>query len=839
MRSLGSVGLRQFRRGFGRFVLTASGVMLGVAVLFAVQVANTSASRSVERQVFAFDQSTVSLGSAAQPVPRDVVTGASRLDGVHGVSAFAGFQARFHDRLRHGEPWSVWIAGNDYFKGPAFDKSRQRDYVDQFTIDGASPKSGAFEVTLGDGLARDLGVGVGDRVDVDTPTGRTPLRISMVVHRKDGEHVDYGLATTIETAQKLLGRSTFTSATVELAPGVDVDDWITRHRSAFPRSVLVSNSTPDATGFREFTDAMNGGFAAAALLTVFVGSFLIFLTLSMQVAERTAVYGMFRALGASRVQVARVVLAEALALAVVSTVLGLGLGLLVGVVLMRMVADLYDIESARLVITAGPIVIASVVGVLVTLAGAALPAVRASRMDPVVAMRREVPQSRPNLRIATVATVGLAAGTALAIVRPPLRNDPTLLLVLGSAVLVLPLLVQPLARIVGAITRRLVRGVGSIGVLHLEKEVSRSGYTMGLVMVVLATVLTIGTTKHSFELALDRILDRSLRTDVSAYASNGFDDRAIEKIRGADGVDALTPFREMPTRIVAGDKPTIRARVIAIDTASYFDLLGFDWAEGADVEARRSLSDASRPGVVIGEIDAGHLGLRVGDTVPIDTAKGPTDFPIAGVNAELDGGRHDVYMDARVADATFGAGPASWVRVKADPGVDSRSLATSIEHVLADRTDVTVRQQSEERAYAARFGNQFFSIFVVVVLVALVVGLLGLANTLALTVFRRTRETGILRAIGTERRQLAGMILVESLTLAGGAALVAVPLGALLSALIVKAVSAEIGASVDYAFAWNMVPVVVVTAAVLGALAAWLPARRASRVEIVEALRFS
>ena len=813
--------------------------MLGVAVLFGVQVANTSASRSFQRQVSAFSQPQVSLGSPTQALPGDVVTTATRLDGVHAVSAYAGFEARFHDRRRDGEPWSVWIGGSTYDRGPAFDKGRQRGFLDQFVIEGPEPKPGALEVSIGDALAHDLGVERGDAVDVDTPAGRKSMKITMVVGRHDGEDVSFGLGTTVETAHALSGRTSFTSANVELARSVDPDRWITDHRSAFPPSVLVSNGTFDRTSFREFTDAMNGGFAAAALLTVFVGSFLIFLTLSMQVAERTALYGMFRALGASRPQVARVVFTEALTLAIVSTALGLGLGLVVAVGLMQIVSDLYRIDSSRLVITIGPVVMASVVGILVTLAGAAIPAVRAARMDPVVAMRRETSQVRPNRRLAVIAAAVFAVGTTVAIERPPTRNDPTLLFVLGSAVLVLPILVRPLARVVGSVTRRLARGVGSVGVLHLEKEVSRSGYTMGLVMVVLATVLTLGTARQSFEIQLDRILDGVLRGDVSASASNGFDDDDIAALRAADGVRALTPLREVPTRIADGDGPPIRGRVVAIDTSTYFDVLGFDWAEGSDAGARRGLTNANEPGVVVGEIDARQLGLHVGDTIPLDTATGNVDFVIVGINATLDSGRHDVFMDARVAGATFGPGPASWVWAAAEPGVDARTLEQSIEDVVDERTDVRVRLGSEERAEAKSFGDRFFSVFVVVVLVALVVGLLGLANTLALTVFRRTREMGILRAIGTDRRQLAGMVVVESLTLAGGAALVAVPLGALLSALILKAVSAEIGGTVDYVFAWSMVPVVILTAAVLGALAAWLPARRASRVEVVEALRFT
>jgi putative ABC transport system permease protein len=208
------------------------------------------------------------------------------------------------------------------------------------------------------------------------------------------------------------------------------------------------------------------------------------------------------------------------------------------------------------------------------------------------------------------------------------------------------------------------------------------------------------------------------------------------------------------------------------------------------------------------------------------------------VSASLDSSRHEVFASWDTAAATFTPGPAQWFRAVAAPGTTASELRARIEHAFAGRSDVTVRLGSQERADAAKFGNRYFSIFVVVVLVALVVGLLGLANTLALTVFRRTRELGVLRAIGTDRRQLAGMILVESITLAAGAALLAVPLGGLMAALVIKAFSAEIGATIPFAFAWSMVPIVAGTALLLGTLGAWLPARRAGRVDPVIALRF-
>lgn len=368
MRGVGSVGVRSFRRAFGRWVLTAVGIVLGVAVLFAVQVANTSASRTVERRFGRVEHAQVSLTSPDRRIPEDSVATAAALDDVHVVSTYSTFDVRVPDHELDGEPRRTYLWSSRHRRGPDFDEASVNGV--RFGVDGENPRDGALEVALGDGIADELGVEIGDVVTVDAPTGTFDLQVVQLVFRHDGEPTDDGLGTSEATARRLGGDEITQTGTIQLARDIDPEEWIERNRSAFAGGVLLATSGFDAESFREFVRAMNDGLAIGALTAVFIGAFLIFLTMTLQVAERTATYGMLRALGATRRQVATVVVAEAAALGAVATAVGLAVGAGLAVGLTQLVARLYQIDAPAIVYPASAIVLAAGVGVTVTVLGA-------------------------------------------------------------------------------------------------------------------------------------------------------------------------------------------------------------------------------------------------------------------------------------------------------------------------------------------------------------------------------------------------------------------------------------------------------------------------------------
>ena len=835
MRRLGALATRQFRRALGRSLLTAAGVTLGVGVLFGVLVANASASRAFTKQFVGLSHPQVGVQAPGGELEEDVVERLAALPDVFSAVAWAGFPGRI---VSGDDPpdESVWISGARQASGEAFEPE-ERDDGD---FDGAGRRPGpeGFEIGMSRDMARRLGAKLGSEVMLETPSGRQAATVVEMWWRKDGGRIDdVNIGTSVETARRIGGALARTSfANVRLRDGTDVDVWLARHRGDLGTGVVMSRNGPNPVEMRRFIQLMEAGFAAGAGVAVFIGGFLIFLTLSLQVAERAALFGTLRALGAHRWQVARVVLAEGFVLGVVATTAGLGLGLFAAVGLNRVVAGLYEIERPSLYVAPRAVVLAIVTGVGVTVVAALLPAWRAARHDPITSMRRRSLARERIGRLWMAGVVALIAGVAWSFTRAPSPNDPSLLLILLGSVFVLPALVGPLGTAVGRVTRRVAPGVGDVGVLHLVKERTRSGYTMALVMVVLAMVLTLGTTEHTFRQALDRILDRVLAADLAVNIAGGLDDAGLRKLSSVDGIAVATPFRGVPTVVRTGGRAAepLTAFATVIDPSTYFDALGFPWVDGDDGEAKEALAEGRA--VIITDTQAKKLAVGRGDTVRLETPQGLRPYEVVGVTATLEPQQRVVIgLPSGIED--FGVGPAFFVRVKATEGVAVGSVEESIKAAFPDRSDLNFIRQGEERAQSASFMNRYFAVFLVVILVALAVGMLGLANTLALSVFRRTRELGVLRAVGTHRRQLAAMVAVEALTLTSAAAVLAVPLGALLAYVILRA-TVNIDLIVTYAFDWLMVPIVVLVALLLACAAAVAPARRAARVDPVVALRF-
>jgi putative ABC transport system permease protein len=840
VRSLGALGVRNLRRAVGRSLLTAGGVTLGVAVLFGVLVANASASRAFSEQFLDLSVPNVAVRAPDGELPPDAVARLAAAPDVYAVNAFVGFQARIVSG-REVPDAPVWVSGAERATGEAFERRERVD--DEFASKGRTPRGDALEISISDFLATELAVGVGSAVALETPTGRHEATVTEVWRRTDGTEVkNSNIAATVEAVRRVGGPSTrMNFANVRLASGTDAEAWVAQHRGDLGSGVVMSRNGPDPVEMGRFMRVVEGGFAAGAGLAVFIGGYVIFLTLSMQVAERAAVFGTLRALGATRGQVAQVVLVEGAALGVVATAAGLAFGLLAAFGLNRIVAGLYEIDQPDLYVPPVVVGLAISAGIGITLVAAFAPAWRAARNDPIVSMQSR-PVARERLgRLWVLGVFALVVGLAWSFTRQPSRTDPSLLLILAGSVFVLPVCVGPTAALMGRITRRAAPGVGDVGVLHLVKERSRSAYTMGLVMVVLAMVLTLGTTEHTYRVALDRILDRVLATDVVVNPATGFDHADLAALDLVDGVARSTAFREVPT-VVAGAPRTepISAYVTIIDPDTYFASLGFPWVDGDDAAARSALArtpESGPPGVVLTDTQADKLGVTRGGTVRLTTPGGPRSYRVTGTVSTLDQNQR-VVIGLAAGRADFGVGSSYFVRVTAEDGVTAPALEQSIRDAFRERTDLTFTYQAEERAQSAAFMNRYFGVFLVVLLVALVVGMLGLANTLALAVFRRTRELGVLRAIGTQRRQLAAMVAVEAVTLSAAAALLAIPLGALLAYVILRSASANLELFVAYAFDWAMVPVVALIALVLAVGSSVAPARRAARVDPVVALRF-
>jgi putative ABC transport system permease protein len=827
--------------------LTALGIVLGVAVLFGVEVSGASIDRGVHQFLTGFTGRAQVLvtpvGSESATLP--AVT-RSQIAALPGVSLSSG--SLDIGVVAHGP--RTTLQGME-LEGEDAAGSRILTFP---LAAGRTARSGASEVALGAKAATDLRVSVGDTVQVDTATGRSGLRVVGILTTAGAGEADNGLVayTSLSTAEELNRTpQQINQVAVELAPHVDVTSWLSRYGEQIPDATMTASADVNP-GFQSFLGVIKASLSLFAVLSLFIAAFLIYLTLSTAVVERTRSYGTLRALGATPRQIRGVVLSEALLLGVVSSLVGLALGAGIATLLTHTFATLIGILPPPLVLSIPALVGTFLVGLVVTLVSALIPARRAAHLAPVSAMKGggETGQRASKAWIAggmLVAGGGILAGG----LPNGLGSAGGIFLVLLGAVFLLPPLLPLLARAVGWLTAAPVPGVGRIGVHHLVKERSRSSYTAALVMVVLSQGIVIGAAQTSMTQSLNQILDRQFGADIEVLNEIGsLTPAQINAVRSTPGIAAFTEEAAGTTRLLSpvpqrspasspGAAGTPEPLAI-IDPTTYFSVEGASFSSGTEAGAIAGLE--SGRSVLIPAPTAAQLHVSLGGSVVLETIKGPERFRVVGTYPSFGNGA--IVVSQVEGAALFGSTLPAAVALDLRPGVDATATASAIDRRLdipvtgTPGNSLLVFTAAALKSEAHHELDGFLSLFDAVLTIAVLVSLLGLANTLAMSILARTREIGVLRAIGTQRRQVRSMVMVESLTLALVALVLSIPLGVPLSVVVVRTISSELGYSVTYRFPWDSLPLIAFLSALVAVLAALGPARRAGRLDVVEALQY-
>jgi putative ABC transport system permease protein len=820
----------------GRSLLTGGGIVLGVAILFGVLVANATTQKGVDDLIESItgrsDVVAGPVGAFDATLPAGAITKLKALPDVQTVVGNHGFGTALRDHPSKDDPEEpTQIAVSGIVPSEA---QKIRDY--EFTS-GRFAAPGQSEIAIAQDLSEDIDVGIGDRLTI---TGRKVTRDLTVVGIVDITEVggfddaSYRTFTSIETARTLQGDppGTFDRASLILKDGVGVDGWIARHHDAIT-GVRLQNSGTMAEGFKEFLAVFGTLLTFFATITLFVGAFLIYLTLSMSVIERTRMYGTLRALGASRRQVRRVVLREAIALGVVSSIAGLVVGLGLALGLLRLIGRLFDLDIPGLVIDPGAVITAVIVGLVITIISALVPAIRAGRLAPVEAMKGDYARDTRLGRswiagaIVFVGAIGLYVGVA-----GPVRNVAVIGILFG-AVLLVPLLLRPIALLLGRITNRIARGVGEVAVLHLAKERSRSAYTLALIMVVMGMLFATGGMFLSVRGAISDLVSTQFGADLFVGSRTPDDGRVGRMLAAREDVEVVSPVRFgiATTTDEQGDKEEIF--VNTIEPASYFKVSSFSWKDGNDADAKAALERGGA--ILLSEDVALRKELHVGERFDLETRKGASSFEIAAIYAGSFG-PPELTMGIKDARTHLSAGRPNGYRVEliddADPEAVGKELEALPNLQLETETQADVQDQVTDQI------GRFFQIIYAILAIAAIVGLLGLANTLAMSVLQRFREIGILRAIGVTRSQAWRMVLVESATMGLTAFILSIPLGWLLTTLITRGAGEGFGSALDTIYPYAWIPFVLIFGVVIAVIAAIAPGRRAARLHVVNALQY-
>ncbi|MET8177534.1 ABC transporter permease [Streptomyces sp. NPDC005336] len=653
---------------------------------------------------------------------------------------------------------------------------------------------------------------------------------------------------------RLLGKAgAATSIKADAAPGVS--DAVLKRRiasvlrstgGAYELKTSAEQARSDAESFGQFLKVIKYVMLGFAGVAVLVGVFLIVNTFSMLIAQRTRELGLLRALGADRRQVRRSVLTEAVLLGLAGSTLGLaaGIGLAAGLVRLLGLLGMH-LDTARLVVRWPTPVAAYAVGIGVTFVAAYLPSRRAAAVSPMAALSDvEVAGAGQPLRTRAVAGLAVGAAGVAALAGCALSGGAgtaAALLGVGVALTLIatvvagPLLVRPLVRVLGAAFPRVFGPVGRMSRRNALRNPRRTGATASALMVGLALVTGMAVAGSSMTKSFDEQVGKVLGADFVLQNSrfgSPFPQQITERVRGVAGVGTLVRQRTVPMKLALPDGRTVRTQGSAYDR-------GLDRVVHLTYTAGNTAAALGSDRIGMERTFAARHGVRVGSRIAVTFPEGRTarltvgalSKPVSGNGVGPEGG---ITLGTATAQRYLPGGQDSALYVRAAPGTDPQALRTGLERVLTPFPQVKVRDQADyKRLVHDQIAVLLYLVYALLGL-AIVIAVLGVVNTLALAVIERTREIGLLRAIGLSRRQTRRMVRLESVVIAVFGAVLGLGLGLVWGVAMWRVLALE--GMKALAIPWSTVVTVVVGSVVVGLVAALLPALRASRMNVLAAI---
>ncbi|MCW2499529.1 MAG: hypothetical protein JWN87_1205 [Frankiales bacterium] len=825
-----------------RLMLASTAVLLGVSFVSGAFVLTDSLSKVFDNLFATINQGTSvtvqgvsALGedsfdaSSREPVPGAVLETVRKVDGVSDVVGQVQGNAQLV--LPNGK---IYTTGGPPILGVSFNAQSPQE---SFQIRRGAAPSGPDQVVIDATTAGKADLKVGDRVGVIGTGATRPTTIVGIIGLKNVGTIAGAtlLGYDAPSAQQLFGvPGTWTQLSV--AGDVGVSDAQLRDRIAavLPQGVEAKTATQvvaDASKqLKQGLGFFNTFLLAFAGISLFVGAFLIFNTFSMLVAQRTRELALMRALGASRGQVTRSVLVEALVVGAISSVGGFLLGIAVAAGLRGLLGLLgIELPGGSTVIAPRTFVVSLLVGVGVTAVAALVPARKAAKVAPVQAMRESGPAEDRSLgRRTAIGAVVLALGVVALVLG--LGGSGIALVGLGAALSFLgvtilsPLFARPIVGLLGQPFAR----AGITGVLgrgNAMRSPRRTSATAAALMIGLALVATISTLGASAKKSVTKIVSTSLGADYVLHTDQyqTFSPAVLTKLQGNPALAAVAGFRQGEAKVGAAGRVSVQG----VDPQALQQVLKLDVVQG-DLTA---LGDGA---LAISKKERDDLGVKVGDTVPVTWARtGEQPLKLGAVYDD-----NDFAGSYLVSDRTFDANVTSKelvvVAVTQQPSVTPQAARAALETALVDFPNLLVEDQAQ---FVKAQGDQVDSILNAItglLVLSVLIAVLGIINTLALSVVERTRELGLLRAVGLQRRQMRRMIRVESVVISLYGALLGVGVGLAFGYALVVALHDQ--GITEFAVPTQRLLVVLLVAAVGGVLAAALPARRAARMDVLEAV---
>ncbi|MGG7572367.1 ABC transporter permease [Streptomyces sirii] len=837
-----------------RLAMTVLAVCLGVAFVCGTLVfadSSAAAYRAAASRNFADIAVTVTAKAPAPGADADrrgsVLDDAlaRRLAAVPGVAAVhpsadgsATLNAADGTPLRAGKAWAnpaaAYVPGKDG-KDTRFP-----------LLKGRAPQNGG-EIAVDSGTAAAGRFGIGDTITLATDGPVMTKRLVGIVTTKDTRVTTGGTLALFDkaTAQRLFASpGHYTGIDLSAAPGTDQVELADRVTARLPADRAEATSgAAQAAQQATYVDTLTRGYEKLPMvfagISLFIGSFLVVNTFTMLVSRRTREIALLRAIGAERRQVVRSVLLEALLLGLAASAAGFLLGLGIASVLPDVLGGAEDpLPNGPLVIGPRPVVAALGVGVGVTVLAAWLPSRRAAKVAPVEAMRSaEQPPSATRSRIrgaAGLVLLVLGAGLLVSLTRAKDASVENLQSAMfGCAVLVIamimlaPLLAAPVIRLTGRLTGRF----GITGHLAREnalRDPRRTAATAATLMISTALVTGLAVIGDSTGQALDRQAAAGLGADYvisTRTATTGIDPVAVRRVADTSGVRTAAAVTDS-TLFLGGN---VR-QISGVDPDAVPAVMKLDFVSG-------SVKDLGPGRIALSGTTAREHGVRTGGKLNarMGQSQDLKQYTVVGVYKDNPVAHDALGARGEVQRSSFQPGSVQRILVRTDDGAVSKTTADRLRAAVGNSPLLTVQDREALVHESAGVLGNLLTLMYGLLAIGVVIASLGIVNTLAMSVAERTREIGVLRAIGMDRAGVRRMIRLEAVTVAAFGTLLGLA-GGLFGAWAVGALANGAMEHYSLALPWGTLLLVALTSLTIGALAATVPARRAAALGPLEAV---
>ncbi len=837
-----------FRRHWVISLLTAAGVALGVGVFIAIELSSMSlrvSMRQTVNRIAGATQLEVTAGEAG--VPED------RLEVVRAVSGVASAQPVVEATVRPVElsESALMVLGIDFLGDGAV---REWDFSDQDVLDDpliflAQPDS----ICLTTEFAARHGLELDDHLVLETGHGLQSFTVRGLIEAT-GPATAFGgniAVMDLYAAQYMFARGTqLDRIDVVLEPGAELDEARERLGSELGTGYDVETPARRSAQMEASIQNFGANMSLSSWQATFIAVFLIFNVFAVAATRRRREIGILRSLGVTRRQIRGLFLAEGALIGGMGTLLGLGAGLVLAGGVTAFTIQLTEMaygqthSAPELVIEPRVLVTGLLLGILSALAAAYFPARRAARLDPVEALAvgrfRSAHAGHGGGRL--WAGIGCAAAAVFGVFGLAPRGLGGTIVTLGlinlAAVFLAPFLIGPIVGLMRPALGRVFGVEGRLAAESLIQAPQRTSATALALMLAVAYVINLGGMVSSYRSSYETWLDQVLNADFYIQASERFVSQSFrippefgDEVAKVPGVRWVEPYRAV--RI---DYQGRRPLLLSLPLELTHRRLESPILEG---NRRDYLEKSERgEGIAVSDNFKRLYGVGVGDTLTLPSPTGTVSLPVLAVVRDYTSDQGTIWLDRRLYVERWRDQTIDILDVMLEPGVDKEAAAAAIREQLAGSTNrLFILTSANLREVINRILDQFFGLLYVQLAIALLVALLGVANTLVISVAERRRELGILKALGTERRQVVRLVVAEALGIAAVGGLLGCVLGSYLIRFSGTALSANIsGWTLAYVFPFGLAASLAVLLGLVTVAAALYPARLALRVSPAEAL---